>query len=170
MSQYIRILNHLKGNIGSLPPTPSQEACRIAIMDRMAYPGVINLYGATGTGKTVLGWMMAALGNVAYFVHADHITSPASRSAPIAFIDNAPRERSNFRHLLARLESAGIDRSVIVTRYPADDYIFRTELELTPEDMAIVRKSLARFGYSCQANADAMNLWHLMTHTIGEMK
>jgi hypothetical protein len=167
MSRYIRILNNIKTNITSLTLTPSQEACRARIEERLAYPGVVNLYGLPGVGKTVLGWAMAAAGKVIYVSHPTRCTQVDLRAAPIIFVDNAEADRASFRRLLGTLESAGSKRVVVVTRSPVDDYVFRAEINLTDTDIATVQHNLAGLGYQASGQGYA-NLWQLLLQIARE--
>lgn len=167
MSRYIRLLNCVKTNIAALPLTCSQIVCRTRIEERLAYPGVVNLYGPPGTGKTVLGWMLSNDGDGVYVVHPTHQKAIILQTERIVFIDNAEAERSAFRRLIGDLESAGIQRAVIVTRTPADDYVFRTELNLTDDDIGIAQKNLLKLGYPIN-QARFPTLWHLALQAAKE--
>lgn len=159
MSRYIRILNAIKSNIATLALTPSQLACQRLIKERLVYPGVVNLYGPHGVGKTLLGWAMANAGEVTYIVHPSRLEELNLTDAPFAFVDNATEERSAFRRIVGTLELAGIERVIIVTHLPADDYVFRAELKLTEEDIETVRKNLNRLGYAAP-EVTWNNLWY----------
>ena len=167
MSRYIRLLNSIKTNIATLPLTPSQMACRTRIEERLAYPGVVNLYGPPGTGKTVLGWTLSNAGHGICVVHPMQTGPIAPRTERIVFVDNAEAERGPFRRLLGDLESAGIQRAVIVTRTPVDDYVFRAELNLTNDDITIAQKNLVELGYPIN-EARFPTLWHLVLQAAKE--
>jgi len=167
MSRYIRLLNSIKANIAIVPLTPSQMACRARIEERLAYPGVVNLYGLPGTGKTVLGWALSSGEHGIFMVHPMQRASDDQQTQGIAFVDNAEAERGAFRRLLGELESAGVQRAVIVTRTPADDYVFRAELNLTDEDIAVVLRNLMGLGYATN-EARFPTLWHLVQQAAKE--
>lgn len=167
MSRYIRILNDIKSNIGVLPLTPSQISCRTRIEERLVYPGVVNLYGRHGVGKTILGWAMTVDGKVVYVVDPSRLKVSLLADTPVVFVDNADADRLAFRRLLGALESARIERAVVVTHRPADEYVFRAELELTVEDVETVRKNLRRLGYP-GIEDDWSNLWYGLLQTARE--
>lgn len=167
MSHYIRILNDIKLNIGVLPLTPSQTACQARIEERLAYPGVVNLYGLHGVGKTVLGWAMAARGQAVYVVHPSRLAESPLTGDAIVFVDNAEANRMASRRLLGVLESAGIEKVVVITHPPADDYVFRAELELTDEDVKTVQENLKRLGYPTP-KGDWSNLWYVLLQAARE--
>lgn len=159
VSRYIRILNDIKSKINLLTLTPSQISCRARIEDRLAYPGMVNLYGLHGVGKTFLGWAMAADPRVVYLVHPSRLSEISAADHPIVFVDNANADRIEFRRLLGALESAGIAKATVVTHRPADEYVFRAELGLTAKDMEMTRENLRSLGYPT-AGMDWTSLWH----------
>lgn len=145
MSQYIRILNAIRKNIARLSLTKSQADCRIAILERLEYPGVVNLYGPHGSGKTVLGWCLASEGQAAYLVEPTRLM--AAEQAPKVFIDNAGHRRSDYRRILGDLERARIRQAVIVTLERIEDSVQAFELYCTPEDTQIACANLTQLGY-----------------------
>jgi len=169
VSRYIRILNSIKSAVGTLPLTPSQDVCNARILERLAYPGVVNLYGVQGTGKTVLGWAMAAKGQATYVTHLSKLKDSSPTSDGIVTLDNAEADKTGFRRSLVALESAGIERIVIVTRLPADDYVFRAELRLTNDDIEIVLENLRKLGYSTPQRSFS-NLWHILLQAAREVR
>jgi hypothetical protein len=167
VSRYISILNDIKSSLGVFSLTPRQSACRARIEERLAYPGVVNLCGLHGVGKTVLGWVMAAGGQVVYVVHSSRLKKSSLTGDSIVFIDNAESDRTAFRRLLGVLELAGVERAVVVTRPPADDYVFRAKLELTNEDVETMQENLKHLGH-VPPKGDWSNLWHVLLQVARE--
>ena len=167
MNRYTCILNSLKLNISHIQLTPSQMACRACIKERLFYPGVVNLYGPSGVGKTLMGWVLANSGFATYLVHPTKHEQIDLCTVNIVFVDNARSDRISFRQLMGTLESRGVERIIVVTRSPADDYVFRTELSLSNEDIAIAQRNLADMGYQIRIQ-NYMNLWQLLRKTAGE--
>ena len=62
-------------------------------------------------------------------------------------------------HVMGKLESLKVDRAVLVTHHPANDYVFHTELNLNRNDVEIVRENFRLLGYSSN-ESDWKNLWH----------
>jgi len=167
MSRYIRLLNSVKANIVTLPLTPSQRACQARIEERLAYPGIVNLYGLPGTGKTVLGWALSCAEHVAFMAHPMQQVLDTLRAQDFVFVDNAEAEHGAFRRLLGVLETAGIQRAVIATHQPVDDYVFRAELNLTDEDTAVVLRNLRGLGFPTNETRFS-TLWHLLLQAVKE--
>lgn len=160
MSRYIRLLNSIKINIATLQLTPSQQACRARIKERLAYPGIVNLYGHPGTGKTVLGWVLSHEGQATYVVRPTLQDLEVARQYDFVFVDNAEADHKAFRHLMGELENVGVKRAVIVTQFPADDYVFRSELNLTDEDISVALQNLEDLGFRT-GESRFSTLWHL---------
>ena len=110
---------------------------------------------------------MAADRKVVYMVHPSRLKESLLTGSPVVFVDNADADRIAFRRLLGALESAEIERAVVVTHRPADEYVFRAELELTAEDVEMVCKNLNRLGYPA-VEGDWSNLWHGLLQVVRE--
>lgn len=167
MSRYIRLLNSIKANITTLQPTPSQQACRARIEGRLVYPGIVNLYGHQGTGKTVLGWALCNEGHATFVVYPRQRDLEVLRQRDFVFVDNAEADHRAFRRLLGELETANVQRAVIATHYPADDYVFRAELSLTEEDIAVALQNLKALGFRTSESRFS-TLWHLALQATKE--
>jgi polynucleotide 5'-kinase involved in rRNA processing len=81
VSQYIRILNTIRKNNARLSLTQSQADCRIAILERLEYPGIVNLFGPHGSGKTFLGWCLANEERTTYIVEPAQIVTVERRAS-----------------------------------------------------------------------------------------
>lgn len=167
MSRYIRLLNSIKANISTLQLTPSQQACRARIEARLVYPGIVNLYGHPGTGKTVLGWALTDDRPATFVIHSTQRDLEIVRQRDFVFVDNAEADHKAFRRLLGELENTGVQRAVIATHYPVDDYVFRAELNLTDEDIAVVLQNLKELGFRVTESRFS-TLWHLAQQAIKE--
>lgn len=167
MSRYIRLLNSIKANITTLSLTPSQMACRARIEERLVYPGVVNLHGPLGTGKTVLGWALSWDGHVAFMAYPMQRVVGIPQAHNFVFVDNAEAEHGAFRRLLGELETAGVQRAIIVTHQPVDDYVFRAELKLTDADIAVALRNLRGLGFPTSETRFS-TLWHLVLQVAKE--
>ena len=114
MSQYIRILNTIRKNSAHLPLTRSQTACRLAILERLKYPGIVNLFGLHGSGKTVLGWRLANDGQSSYVVEPAQLAT-VERGTSAIVIDNSGHHRDDYRRILGDLERACINKAMVIT-------------------------------------------------------
>lgn len=167
MSRFIHLLNTIKKNIAHLPLTPSQERCVLLIQERLLYPGVVNLYGLTGVGKTMLGWHMAWHQQATYVVGPDDAKQANLLDSSVVLVDNVGADRTTFRRLMAKLELTQAERLIVFTDSPVDDYVFRIELVLSDEDVSVVQTNFERLGYRVTQQSYA-NLWHLVRQTIQE--
>lgn len=160
MSQYIRILNTIKKNTAHLSLTKSQAGCRTAILERLEYPGIVNLFGQHGSGKTVLGWCLANEGRMNYIVEPAQLAA-VERAARVVVIDNAGHRRSEYRHLLGEMERTRINKAVVVTLERIEDSIQAFELYCAPDDMRIACENMAQFGFLIEADLP-MDLWDML--------
>jgi hypothetical protein len=159
VSRYIQVLNSIKENISNIQLTPSQQECLQIIEGRLSFPGVVNVYGLHGVGKTVMGWAMNSAKKVNYIIHPTLLFSEIRTENKIIFIDNGPSDHSSFRKLMAKLESCRIDKAVIVSNKPIEDYVFRFELHLSDDDILIAKKNIEFLGYKV-TDKSWNNLWH----------
>ena len=151
-------MNNIKSNIDALTLTTSQATCLRQIEDRLGYPGVVNLFGLHGVGKTFLGWFMEKSGGVAYVVHPSLVEKMIFSENSVVFVDNSEPNRIEFRRLLGILESRNLERIIVVTHDPVDDYVMRIELKLSEEDIRVVLQNLKCLGYLTIDNS-WKNLW-----------
>jgi len=160
MSPYIQILNALKKHISQLSLTHSQADCRISILERLNYPGIVNLYGSHGSGKTFLGWSLASEGHANYVIEPKQIAA-MDGPASIFFVDNAGYRRSDYRAVLGDLERARVNKAVVVTLERIDDSVQAFQLCCTSEDIQIACANFAQIGYPPKTGQCA-DLWDLL--------
>jgi hypothetical protein len=163
VSQYIRILNMIRKNTARLSLTKSQADCRIAILERLEYPGIVNLFGPHGSGKTFLGWCLANEERTRYIVEPSQIVA-VERATHIVVIDNAGHHRSDYRRILGDLESARINRAVVVTLERIEDSVQAFELHCTPEDIHTACDNMTQLGHPIEADLP-VDLWDMLQRT-----
>jgi hypothetical protein len=160
VSQYIRILNTVKKNMARLRLTRSQTDCRIAILERLEYPGVVNLFGLHGSGKTVLGWCLANEGRMNYVVEPIQLAA-VERGTHAVVIDNSGYYRSDYRHILGDLEHVHVNKAVVITSERIEDSVQAFELHCTPDDIHTACENLAQLGYPIEADFP-VDLWDML--------
>jgi hypothetical protein len=164
MSRYIQILNALKQNITHLSLTPNQADCRTKILERLEYPGILNLSGPNGSGKTVLGWHLANEGHVVYVEEPARICTMQNGPA-ILFVDNAGHSRDEYRCILDTLDRAHIACAVIVSQERIEDYVLSLVLACDQDDINIAVDNLSRLGFSLTVRSDEttfLDLWDVL--------
>ena len=160
MSQYIRILNMIRKNTTRLSLTKSQVDCRIAILERLEYPGIVNLFGPHGSGKTFLGWCLANEERTRYIVEPAQIVA-VERATHIVVIDNAGHHRSDYRNILGDLERSRINKAVVVTLERIEDSVQAFELQCTPEDIHTACGNMTQLGHPIEADLP-VDLWDML--------
>jgi hypothetical protein len=124
-------------------------------------PGTINLFGATGVGKTFLGWSLAEVMGYRYLPHISHLDNLQSISLKGLIIDNCAPDRKSHRDIRKRLSFWNINRAVLITRFVIDDYTSYVELTLDEQDWAKVADNLRSIGTFRDIDPTS-NLWQLL--------
>lgn len=151
-----------------MEPTNSQLSVSTFLLDRLIYPGFVNLNGKHGVGKTFLGWHMDRTNCVQYCVEPTVINDILPNSQ-ILFIDNAGYRRSDYRAILGKLERQRVNKAIIVTNERIEDDVTGVELKCNSQDIQTVSNSFLRLGIIEQPIINVNNLWDLFSHaTLGE--
>lgn len=164
MSLYIEVTNRIKEHFSAQWLTPSQlrvyEQLRMFLVPPFR---VVNIFGKEGVGKTFLGWVLGKDGI------GEYVPSPAELSGGFStyIVDNCKHGRSFVRGLRNILQAKGIERVILLTRYPADDSVPRLELDLTPDDIQVFKANLFRIDVRLPEIKGA-NLWDYLRSLGGE--
>jgi len=93
--------------------TPSEAAVWDQIQQFDAPPHrVINVYGAEGTGKTFLGWVLEREKYASYSTWGENITL----TLPRLVVDDAPSDKTSSREFRPMIERLGIKQIILLTR------------------------------------------------------
>lgn len=122
--------------------TPSQKQVWKEIHQFDGPPNrVINVYGAEGTGKTLLGHLMERLKYATYHVWPDVQKPLFSRLV----VDDVVAERSATRNLRPLVDKYGIQQIIVLSRTRADEKAMPAfELQVTENDIEVLRANLYR--------------------------
>lgn len=123
--------------------TPSQKQVWDRIHQFSGPPHrIINIYGAEGTGKSFLGWLMEREGYATYCKWPSVSTPGLSRLV----IDNAPFSREKARELRPLVDKTpGLQQIILLSRVRVDEQAMPAfELQLTDEDWDYFRANLYR--------------------------
>jgi len=165
MSRYEEVLNTIKLNCTSAWLTNGQQVCYEAVLARLRYPGLYNLYGEHGVGKTFLGWVLNKKVGVVYIPHLSQVSY--LKSIPdILVVDNCGYLRSEFREALKVLQLHQIRKSVLISHRQIQDDVHALEVNASSEDMQIARENLKSLGYAVP-DVPCPDLWDLLYMTIG---
>ena len=160
MSDFIRALNLIKTRRTPAWLTPSQQEALAALQEALRIPGTVNLFGATGVGKTFLGWTLADELGYIYFPHISRLEQLEDPQATGVILDNCQPERQAHRNTLKILRFCNARHAVLITRQMVHDYTHYVELRLMPADQAKVCENLAPLGFF--EISETPNLWHLV--------
>lgn len=123
--------------------TPSQRVVWEGLRRFDAAPHrVVCVYGAEGTGKTFLGWLLEREG---YATYALWSTSPPSPVLPRLTLDNARTQREATRGLRPLVDNYGIQQIILLARQRVDEPALPAfELRVTGDDLDHFRANLFR--------------------------
>ena len=122
--------------------TPSQEAVWEAVQRFDGPPHrVINVYGAEGTGKTFLGWLLERIG------HSTYRTWPDKRAPllPRLTLDDVVPDRATSRDVRPLVDTYHIQQVILLSRTRVDERAMPAfELHVTEDDIQVVRANVYR--------------------------
>lgn len=141
MVEWIRLQNKLKLAASRELLAPSQRQAISQLEDLVKWSNRINLFGACGSGKTFLAWVMSKELGVMY------LPGPLGsiHNASVIAIDEAPSSRDKARTLC----SEALERTscvILLTRSPIEDHLPHVELRASLEDLMFIRDTLMRLG------------------------
>ena len=113
--------------------TPSEVAIWDQIQQFDAPPHrIINVYGAEGTGKTFLAWVMEREKYASYSVWGEKLTP----TLPRLIVDDAPSDKTSSREFRPMVERLGIKQIILLTRARVDERAMPAfELKVDHQDL-----------------------------------
>jgi len=122
--------------------TPSQKVVWEAIQHFNGPPHrVINIYGAEGTGKTFIGWLLERMNHSTY-----HVWPGVQRPLlPRLTLDDVFPDRMTARDLRPLVDKYGIQQIILLSRMRVNERAMPTfELHVTDDDLEGFRANLYR--------------------------
>ncbi len=122
--------------------TPSQEAVWEAVQRFDGPPHrVINIYGAEGTGKTFLGWLLERTGHSTYRIWPDK----RAPLLPRLTLDDIVLDRATSRDVRPLVDAYRIQQVILLSRTRVDERAMPAfELHVTEDDIQVVRANVYR--------------------------
>ena len=146
-----RIRDHLK--VDWLTPSQKHVWEQIQRFDGPLHR-VINVYGAAGTGKTFLGWLMERLSYATYSTWA----RPSKPLLPRLILDDMVPDRSQTRSLRSLVDQHHIQQLILLSRQRVNEQAMPAfEVRITEDDMAVFRGNLYRYLAITTPEVDVMN-------------
>jgi hypothetical protein len=163
MSEWLRLTNEIKRSPVDSLLTPVQQAIRDQLVSLLRFPKWANLYGVTGSGKTLVAWALARATGAIYLPSPDVIDGQDGRDGLI--IDNAPLSENDVRRVFAHCNLISAYTVLLITKQPITMPMSRVELSLPNEaDLAFMIRSLARLSYHCDTKRlpPQPNFWNIL--------
>jgi len=102
---------------------------------------VINVYGAEGTGKTFLAWLLEREGYATYGLWSKRPRPVLPRLS----LDNAPSDRLAARDIRPLVDQLGLEQILLFSRVKVDEaFMPALELVVSPDDLECLRGNLFR--------------------------
>ena len=140
----------------------------MSLREQLRAPGMVNLCGRGGVGKTFLAWTLADELGYTYLPHSSRLRRNEGLQSTGIVLDNCLPTRQAHRDALRILQFRDVHHAVMITRETVSDYIHYVELRLTPGDQAKVRGNLASLGLFPELD-EAPNLWWLVNSYLEEV-
>ena len=118
MSALLELLNVIKGQCRPDWLTPGQATAVAAIEQCLRIPGVVNLAGPAGAGKTFCGWLLARSLAAQTTTDADWLPDKSAVAGGTLIIDNGPEDLRQLRRLLTELQLREVRCAVVITQHP----------------------------------------------------
>lgn len=138
MSLYVSWVNRIKEKADDSWLTDSQREVYERILSRWQAHSFINLYGASGSGRTFVARLLAKKHGYAY----THDMEEAPEEASQVIVDDAHYSRA--MRLIARGKNLG--RVLLITSRPVQEAMPKVKLELDEKD---VRQFQATLAHEC---------------------
>ena len=158
---FIRALNLIKTRRNPTWLTASQEKAFEELKQLIRVPNTVNIFGATGVGKTFLAWIVADELDYIYFPHLDYLKQVEDLDRKKVILDNCQPSRHAHREALKMISFGNMSHAILITQQMIQDYTHYIELNLTLLDQIKVRENLAQVGLFYEVKEDS-SLWNLV--------
>lgn len=162
MTSWYQLHNDIKKRPPERYLTVTQRKVLEVICDWLKYPGIFNLYGPVGSGKTYLAWALTRV------IGAIHIQIPSQldqleSSNNILVIDNMPHTEVSVRRVLAKCNLHNAHSVILMTRTPITLRMQRIELPLpTQQDIEQVQADISYLAFQQMPLDKGLNFWQLL--------
>lgn len=169
MSQLLTLLNRLKAEARLDRLTDSQQAAWRFAQQKLRFPERVNLYGASGTGKTFLAWVLANEQGAALFASPAALFQSdfVNESPRLVVVDNCVIDTAELRRLLAELQMRNGRTALLITRQPNQLGLPLIHLPLpTSPDITVAYHNLSLLEHYALTPLVEGNLWQIVHSTL----
>jgi hypothetical protein len=119
VNRFVDTLNRIRQRVSVDWLTPSQRAAYERLREQLEFLDEVNLWGAHGTGKTFIGWVLDRQGLAAYAARSESV-EPASVTR-VVVVDNSDWRRRAVRDALHRCREYGYGKVVLISTEPVQE-------------------------------------------------
>jgi hypothetical protein len=160
VNRFVDTLNRIRQRVSVDWLTPNQRTAYERLREQLEFLDEVNLWGAHGTGKTFIGWVLDRQGLAAYAARSESV-EPASVTR-VVLVDNSDWRRRAVRDALHRCREYGYGKVVLISTEPVQEQMASVELRLTADDLQAVAENLRTVGVAPYNDAPK-NLWDMVS-------
>jgi len=167
MSHLLALLNRLKAEAHQRLLTDSQAAAFGRLQRLWRFPGRVNLWGPPGSGKTILGWVVARAAGASFYASPRLLRESSRRDDSQIVVDNVPSEPIRLREVIGELQLRVTNTALLITSFP--NRIGLTSVQLgTPNvtDVDIVYRNLSLLDLYSLEPFYSTNLWAVVQSVL----
>jgi len=160
VNRFVDTLNRIRQRVSVDWLTPSQRAAYERLREQLEFLDEVNLWGAHGTGKTFIGWVLHRQGVATYAARLEAF-EPALAER-VVVVDNSDWRRRAVRDALHRCREYGYGKVMLISTEPVQEQMASVELRLTADDLQAVAENLRAVGVAPYSDAPK-NLWDIVS-------
>jgi hypothetical protein len=160
VNRFVDTLNRIRQRVSVDWLTPSQRAAYERLREQLEFLDEVNLWGAHGTGKTFIGWVLDRQGLAAYAARSESV-EPASVTR-VVVVDNSDWRRRAVRDTLHKCREQGYEKVVLISMEPVQEQMATVELRLAGDDLQAVAENLRTVSVAPYTDAPK-NLWDMVS-------
>ena len=167
MSRLLTLQNRLKVRARFDRLADHQARAFETIVDHWRYPGVVNLVGPSGAGKTFLGWALAHDRDAFHCAAPELFDPTALLPGRLLIIDNVDPDDRPLRRLLAAVQLTGPRPALFISRRPPPGPLTAVALPPpSPDDLITVLHNLSELEHYCLQDPATADLWAVIHTTL----
>jgi len=162
----LALLNRLKAEANRDFLTSNQLLVLEEIEKLWCFPERVNLWGAPGCGKTMVGWVLGRSMNANIYPSPSVFRERSQCSESHAVVDNVSYDQTLLRALLAEMQLKNIRTALFITRQPNRLGLPTVTLPLpTIEDIDVLYRNLSLMEHYALSPLRHGNFWNII-HSV----
>lgn len=166
MSRMLALLNRIKAQASRDFLTRNQLAALEEIERLWRFPERVNLWGPTGCGKTMVGWIVGRSLNANIYPSPHSFRERSQSNEQRVVVDNVPNGQRELRALLAEMQLKNIRTALFITKQPNRLGLPTVDLPIpTTEDIDVIYRNLSLMEHYALSPIRNGNFWNVI-HSV----